>query len=119
MRVLIAALVLVATVRAGGQQTGPAAGATLFQQRCASCHNVEGRAPSLATGVVAHGSEDAQIAQTIRAGVPGTQMPPFPALSADEIRQLVTYIRSLSAGSANLTPKRTADRTAGPAAAHT
>jgi mono/diheme cytochrome c family protein len=45
MRVLIAALVLVATVRAGGQQTGPAAGATLFQQRCASCHNVEGRAP--------------------------------------------------------------------------
>jgi len=116
MRVLIAALVLVATVRAGGQQTGPAAGATLFQQRCASCHNVEGRAPSLATGVFAHGSDDAQIAQTIRAGVPGTQMPPFPALSADEIRQLVTYIRSLSAGSANLTPNRRADRTAGPAA---
>jgi hypothetical protein len=51
--------------------------------------------------VFAHGSDDAQIAQTIRAGVAGTQMPPFPALSADEIRQLVAYIRSLSAASAS------------------
>src|SRR6476659_5164258 len=95
----LATFLLLATVYAGGQQTGPAAaGAALFQRSCASCHNVEGRAPSLATGVFAHGSDDAQIAQTIRAGVAGTQMPPFPALSADEIRQLVTYIRSLSAG---------------------
>ena len=92
-----ATFLLFATVYAGGQPTGPAAaGATLFQRSCASCHNVEGRAPSLATGVFAHGSDDAQIAQTIRAGVAGTQMPPFPSLSADEIRQLVAYIRSLS-----------------------
>src|SRR5580765_5018375 len=98
-RISLVALVLFATARAAGQPTGPAAaGAALFQRSCASCHNVEGRAPSLATGVFAHGSDDAQIAQTIRAGVAGTQMPPFPALSADEIRQLVTYIRSLSAG---------------------
>src|SRR5262245_49671611 len=104
MKAVVAAcamfFLLLASGFAGGQQTGPAAaGAALFQRSCASCHNVEGRAPSLATGVFAHGSDDAQIAQTIRAGVPGTQMPPFPALSADEIRQLVAYIRSLSAGS--------------------
>src|SRR6476619_1697555 len=110
-----ATLLLFATLHAGGQPAGPAAaGATLFQQRCASCHNVEGRAPSLATGVFAHGSDDAQIAQTIRAGVPGTQMPPFPALSADEIRQLVAYIRSLSAVSAIPSPGRTRDRISDP-----
>ena len=80
-------------------QTAPAdvsAGATLFQRSCASCHNVEGRAPSLSTGVFTHGGEDAQLAQTIRAGVAGTQMPPFPALSAEAVRQLVAYIRSLN-----------------------
>jgi alcohol dehydrogenase (cytochrome c) len=78
------------------QATSSAGGAALFQRSCASCHNVEGRAPSLATGVFAHGSADAQIAQTIRAGVPGTQMPPFPALADEDVRQLVAYIRSLS-----------------------
>src|SRR6478672_2531405 len=72
------------------------AGAALFQRSCAACHNVEGRAPSLSTGVFAHGGEDAQIAQTIRTGVPGTQMPPFPALSPEAIAQLIAYIRGIS-----------------------
>jgi alcohol dehydrogenase (cytochrome c) len=103
--VLFFALAVVSTGRAANQDTTPAAaGAVLFQRSCASCHNVEGRAPSLATGVFAHGSDDAQIAQTIRTGVPGTQMPPFPALSANEVRQLVAYIRGLSSGSAIPTP---------------
>ena len=77
------ALVWVGLAANQGAPPDVAAGATLFQRSCASCHSVEGRAPSLATGVFTHGGEDAQIAQTIRAGVPGTQMPPFPALSAD------------------------------------
>ena len=81
---------------ASGDPAAIAAGAALFQRSCASCHNVEGRGPSLATGVFTHGGDDAQIAQTIRAGVPGTQMPPFQALSVDAVRQLVAYIRSLS-----------------------
>src|SRR6267154_5200168 len=80
---------------AAAPQTPQQAGATLFQQSCASCHNDPSRAPSLATGAFAHGGEDDQIAQTIRAGVPGTQMPGFPRLEADAVRQLVTYIRSL------------------------
>ena len=86
------------TTRPEQDATPAAAGAALFQRSCASCHNVEGRAPSLAAGVFTHGGEDAQIAQTIRAGVPGTQMPAFPALSADAIAQLVAYIRGLSPG---------------------
>src|SRR4051794_16440654 len=83
------------------QRDQPAAGgAALFQRRCASCHSVEGRAPSLSTGVFTHGGDASAIAQTIRAGVPGTQMPAFPALSTDEIAQLVTYIHGLSANAA-------------------
>jgi PQQ-dependent dehydrogenase (methanol/ethanol family) len=73
-----------------------AAGADLYARSCASCHSVENRAPSLATGVFTRGGEDDQIFQTIRAGVPGTQMPPFPALRTEAVWQLVAYIRSLS-----------------------
>ena len=76
------------------QSPAAAAGAALFERSCASCHNVEGRAPSLSTGVFTHGGDEAQLAQTIRAGVPGTQMPAFPQLSPEAVAQLVAYIRS-------------------------
>jgi alcohol dehydrogenase (cytochrome c) len=82
---------------APGNPAAIAAGGALFQQSCASCHNDPSRAPSLASGVFTHGGGDDQIAQTIRAGVPGTQMPAFPRLEADAVRQLVAYIRSLAA----------------------
>jgi len=103
-------LACLATPRAD-MQDAAAPGATLFQRSCASCHNVEGRAPSLATGVFTRGGSDAEIAQTIRGGVAGTQMPPFPALSADEVRQLVAYILSLAPAA----PRAAAAPTAGPA----
>jgi alcohol dehydrogenase (cytochrome c) len=78
-----------AAARAGGER---------FARSCATCHGVDGRAPSLATGAYARGGEDDQIARTIRGGIPGTQMPPFPALTSDEVWQLVAYIRSLANG---------------------
>lgn len=99
---------------ASAQAPPAAAGAALYQRSCASCHSVEGRAPSLATGVFAHGGEDAQIAQTIRAGVPGTQMPAFPALSPEAITQLVAYIRSLAPNGTR--PAATSATTTTPAA---
>jgi len=79
-----------------GSPAAVAAGSRLFQQTCASCHDDPGRAPSLATGTFVHGSEDGQIGQTIRSGVPGSQMPPFPGLSPEQVSQLVSYIRSRS-----------------------
>src|ERR1700749_5150348 len=97
MRLAISGVLALAAISGAAPQDQPAAaGAALFQRSCASCHNVEGRAPSLSTGVFAHGGEDAQIAQTIRSGVPGTQMPAFPALSAETIAQLIAYIRSIA-----------------------
>src|SRR3954471_12467766 len=100
MRLAFLALIAIAVASVAAQDPPAAGGAALFQRRCASCHTVEGRAPSLSTGVFTHGGDAAQIAQTIRAGVPGTQMPAFPALSADEVAQLVAYIRALSANAA-------------------
>ncbi len=104
MQFLIVILLALATPSAPGQETPAAAGAALFQRSCASCHNVEGRAPSLATGVFTHGGDDGQIAETIRGGVPGTQMQAFPALSPEAIAQLVSYIRSISPGARMAAP---------------
>ena len=80
----------------GDSPAAVAAGERLFQQTCASCHGDPSRAPSLATGTFVRGGEDGQIVQTIRNGVPGSQMPPFSGLSIEEVWQLVSYIRSLS-----------------------
>ena len=96
--VVVGAALSSAGLRAQNDRTAAAiaAGGALFQQSCASCHNDPSRAPSLATGVFTHGSSDDQIAETIRAGVRGTQMPAFPRLEANAVRQLVAYIRSLA-----------------------
>src|SRR5437867_3781438 len=93
---LIVPLCVSAAWLAAAPQARQGSGATLFQQSCASCHNDPSRAPSFATGIFTRGSGDDEIAQTIRAGVPGTQMPAFPRLDANAVRQLVAYIRGLS-----------------------
>jgi PQQ-dependent dehydrogenase (methanol/ethanol family) len=84
-------------------ETGAAVteGARLFDQSCQSCHGPAGqgsdRGPALATAPLVHGNTEADLFRVIRAGVPGTQMPPFAAMSDAEIRQLVAYVRSLRA----------------------
>jgi PQQ-dependent dehydrogenase (methanol/ethanol family) len=80
-----------------------AAGAATFASSCAACHGPGAtgteRAPALNTGRLKTGDDDYDIFQTIHNGVPGTQMPPFKALPAEDIWRLVTYIKSLSGGS--------------------
>jgi PQQ-dependent dehydrogenase (methanol/ethanol family) len=75
-------------------------GKRLFDAACTPCHGAGGvgseRAPSLDTGRFTHGGEDFEIFQTIQKGVPGTQMPAFASFSADQLWQLVSYVRSLS-----------------------
>ena len=81
-----------------------AAGGRLFDQTCQSCHGPAGqgdRGPALNTGRFAHGDGDADLFHAIRAGVPGTQMPPFASLTDQQVWQLVSYIRTLS-GSPNV-----------------
>jgi PQQ-dependent dehydrogenase (methanol/ethanol family) len=79
-----------------------AAGEKLYGQACQACHGGEGRGdrgPALNTTNFPHGSADVEIFRTIRSGIAGSGMPSFSELTADQIWQLVSYIRSLSGAS--------------------
>ncbi|HET7086596.1 MAG TPA: PQQ-dependent dehydrogenase, methanol/ethanol family [Rhizomicrobium sp.] len=77
------------------------AGQKVFNSTCTACHGegaTGGRGPALNSGRFTHGNGDYDLFQTIRSGVPGTQMPSFAALPADDVWRVVTYIKSLSGG---------------------
>src|SRR2546429_4682597 len=72
-------------------------GRGLFQTRCADCHGIDAKGvhgPDL-TVVFANGATDDRIFQTIRRGVPGTEMPASNAPDA-EIRAIVGYLHTLN-----------------------
>ncbi len=113
LKLLAAALMLMGTASArsqgrpdtltnpfAGDPAAVAAGKRLFDGTCIVCHGPGGagteRAPALDTGRFTHGGEDFEVFQTIQHGVPGTQMPPFASLSAEQLWQLVSYVQSLS-----------------------
>ena len=76
-----------------------AAGHKLYDQACQACHGQAARGdrgPALATGTFRHGGADGQIFTSIRGGIRGTQMPAFAQFSAEQVWQLVSYIRSLA-----------------------
>jgi alcohol dehydrogenase (cytochrome c) len=87
------------------------AGRQLYNQTCQACHGPEGqgdRGPALDRPALPHGDNDGDLFHTIRAGLQGTQMPPFARLSDNEVWQLVTYIRSIQGRSpANATTAAT------------
>ena len=90
-----------------GNAAATAAGKRLYDSVCQSCHGAEARgdrAPALATGIFRRGSADGQLFLNIRNGVTGTGMPAFSQFTADQVWQLVTYIRSL-AGTVVLTER--------------
>src|SRR6476646_4056125 len=80
-----------------------AAGRKLYDQTCQTCHGGEGRGdrgPALSTGKFPHGSDDGDIFRNIRNGIACSGMPAFSILTADQIWQVVSYIRSLSGAAA-------------------
>src|SRR5215831_13048177 len=77
------------------------AGRRVYDQTCQTCHGPAGqgdRGPALNGGGLVHGNEDGDLFHSIRAGVPGTQMPAFSGISDEQTWQLVAYIRSLGSG---------------------
>lgn len=82
-----------------------AAGRTVYEQSCISCHGTTGRGdgsagwaldPRPADFTQPHFEEhsDAELASTISDGVPGTGMPAFGSqLSDQQIRDVITYLR--------------------------
>jgi putative heme-binding domain-containing protein len=79
-----------------GNEDAIRSGMGFFRRSCADCHGMDARgyrAPDL-TEVVAGGATDDRLFDTIRKGVPGTEMPSSNALD-DEIWKLIAYLRSL------------------------
>jgi mono/diheme cytochrome c family protein len=94
-------LVLCLCVPCGSLFAAGNTGRELFENYCAACHGRDGTAPNgLAANLhrpLKHGNGVKAIANTIRAGVPGTQMPPFSGLAQGDIEKLAEYVRSLNA----------------------
>lgn len=106
---LTVAVSLVAGFQAVNPRAGDAAaiqaGGALFRERCADCHGADAkgvRGPDL-TGLWTSAAADSRAFQIIRAGVPGSIMPPTPG-SDDEIWALAAYLRSISTAGAGERP---------------
>ncbi|MFN7928802.1 MAG: c-type cytochrome [Blastocatellia bacterium] len=73
-------------------------GKKLYVNQCALCHGIEGtggKGPALNVPKLQRASTEAELAQMIRRGLPGSEMPGFWALSEREVQQLVGYVQSL------------------------
>jgi len=74
-------------------------GRTTFNSTCAGCHGLDGGGSDKAVDI--SGSDktrhlsDAELADIISNGIPGTGMPAFHNLSASQTRAVVGYLRSL------------------------
>ena len=89
--------------RAAGDATK---GGTVYQANCAACHGKEanGAGPAAAalrpkpTNFTASafwtGKDDARVRSMIKTGKPGTAMMPFPGLSAQDLDDLVAFLRT-------------------------
>ena len=75
---------------------GFAQGDALYKSKCAMCHGADGKKAAghdLSSADVQKQS-DADLAAIITGGKP-SKMPPYKSLSADDVKGLVTYIRTL------------------------
>jgi cytochrome c oxidase cbb3-type subunit III len=112
------ALLVIATADCAAQGTNPfagdakaaKAGESQFRANCAFCHGLGarggGRGPDLTRAQKRHGTTDADLFRTINDGIPGTAMPQNGTTSqgvgmtAEEIWQVITYLRSVEKKSA-------------------
>ena len=82
-------------------------GEGLYTQRCASCHGVSGAGdgtlarsltklpPEIGTVAWQVEHSDEQIATVVKAGMPGSAMPPAPDLTDAQAASVVAYVRTL------------------------
>jgi mono/diheme cytochrome c family protein len=94
-----------------GNQESIRSGMGLFRARCADCHGLDAsgyRGPDL-KALVAGGATDEQLFQTIRKGVPGTEMPSTDAPD-DDLLMMIAYLRSVGTVPATSTTARSCSR---------
>ena len=74
-------------------------GSALFQTHCSYCHGARGeggRGADLTAGRYRRGGSDANLFDTIRNGIPGTEMPVVRATD-DEVWKMVAFVKKLAA----------------------
>src|SRR5258706_9403620 len=95
-----------------GNQDAIRAGSGAFRARCADCHGMDARgvrSPDL-TQVWASGRSDAGLFQTLRDGIPGTEMPAVGTRTTDdEIWKILAFLRTLSAAAPTEPPRGNAE----------
>lgn len=82
-----------------GNPEAIAAGGENYLLVCSGCHGATGeggRGPNLITGRNIRRASDAELFDSIKNGIPGSDMPPSP-LPDEQIWQLAAFVRSLSA----------------------
>lgn len=80
-----------------GNEASIRSGMMLYRIRCGECHGLDAsgyRGPDL-TAVIAGGATDERLFQTIRKGVPGSEMTPSRAPD-DDVLMIIAYLRNLS-----------------------
>ena len=88
-------------------------GAALFQTHCSYCHGSfgeGGRGADLTAGIYRRGGRDPDLYNSIRYGIPGSEMGPV-RVTDDEVWKLVAYVKGL--GSQGLLEKAPGDPVAG------
>jgi cytochrome c oxidase cbb3-type subunit III len=108
-----------------GEQTAPTknplegnpdailAGMGGYRVRCADCHGTDGRGvrgPDI-TQVWSSGRSDEGLFKTIRSGIPGSEMPAFPAprTSDRDLWQMLAYLKTLATPASNEPPRGNAE----------
>jgi cytochrome c6 len=103
-RKYVGALTLAAALFAGtclcsvSAKADAAAGETMFKAKCAGCHGADGKGKDAMKTMDMSGADvqkmsDADLSNIITAGK--GKMPAYKTLSADQVKDLVSYIRSL------------------------
>jgi putative heme-binding domain-containing protein len=82
-----------------GKKNHIAAGEQVYSVACSACHGPEGeggRGPNLVIGPAAQNKRPTQIYNSIKNGVPGSDMPPYGSLPNEQLWQLTAFVSSLS-----------------------
>jgi len=108
MKTTLTSLLIAGSAICAASLASAADGKAVFEAQCAKCHGADGKgatkagkmagAADLTDAKVQAGLSDEKIATTIRQGVKQgdkTKMKAFPDLSADEVKALVDYVKSL------------------------
>lgn len=81
-----------------GDPEAISAGREIFRSRCADCHGLDARGyrGSDLTRLSASGASDDRLFQTIRRGVPGSEMPAFALGPDSEVWSVLAYLQTLN-----------------------